>query len=150
MTREKREEIERLANDEWEDESEFDAFFAAVSKPTELHLYASLFNWDCGVEELERVVTHPICDRGTALMIYWRSQPDYYLKYSNVDEMPLHEREGFELIQHIQQRISAGAYQHWTITYDPRNDQGHDLTPHSHRIKRYGRDLPKIMYQKAP
>jgi hypothetical protein len=46
--------------------------------PEELHQFAGNYNCDCGAEGLRRVIRHPHCDRGTALMVFWRLGPGWY------------------------------------------------------------------------
>src|SRR5882724_11497538 len=60
--------VQRMTRDEWESEDELWQFFETVTDTEELHLYADGFNWDTGVEELRRVIRHPLCDRGTAFL----------------------------------------------------------------------------------
>lgn len=42
----------------------------------EIHEFATNYNWDYGIEPLKLILQHPLCDRGTALKIYWLGQPD--------------------------------------------------------------------------
>ncbi len=159
---ERREWIERVATgatfddlpeDEGDEltEDELDApareFFASVTDPEELHVFASAYNWDGGVDDLQRVVRHPRCDLGTALLVYWRGQPGYYLQYPNRDAVPDHEREVYDLLREIEGRVAAGAYRTAAQPFDPADDMGDDSRPKPQRVKRYGRDLPGAMYQ---
>lgn len=48
----------------------FREFLASVANPLELHLLADRYNWDMGTGALLDIVRHPLCDLGTALMVY--------------------------------------------------------------------------------
>ena len=121
-------------------------FFASVTDPEELHIFAGLYNWDGGVEDLQRVARHPLCDLGTALLVYWLGQPGFDLRYSDRDAVPGHRRETWDLLREIEERVAAGAYRTATQPFNPANDKGEDLRPKPAEVKRYGRDLPAVMY----
>ena len=87
-TEERRELIARLVEDLWETEDEFDHFFTTVTDPEELHLFAYHFNMGTGVAELRKVVRHPLCDRGTLLLIYWRLSPGFFYSEVKVGDYP--------------------------------------------------------------
>ena len=122
-------------------------FFASVTDPEELHLFAGAYNWDGGVEDLLNVVRHPLCDRGTALLVYWRGQPGFDLEYADRDAVPEYRQEVWDLSREIEGRVAAGQYLTATQAFDPANDGGSDSRPKPRRVTRYGRDLPATMYQ---
>jgi hypothetical protein len=150
--------VEYLLSDEWVDmegdqertHREFMRVLGEVTSPDELHAFADGFNWDCGAKELLQVIRHPMCDRGTALLVYWRSQPGYYLQYADRASLRPEQQELFDLQREIENRIRAGDYQTAVCTYDPQNDHGQDNRPSPQRIKRFGRDLPREMYAPVP
>lgn len=162
LSEERREWIEKVAGgggfDDLPDE-EFDAltdddldrpsreFFTSVADPEELHVFAALYNWDGGVEDLHRVVRHPLCDLGTALLVYWRGQPDFYLQYADRAAVPDHAKEDYDLLREIEQRVEAGLYRTASQPFDPADDKGQDRRTKPARVKRYGRDLPAVMYR---
>jgi len=121
--------VQRMFRDEWESEDELLQFFETVTDPEELHLYADGFNWDTGVEEMRRVIRHPLCDRGTALLIYWRGAPGYYARYADRSETPNPDRaDHYDLLREIEQKIIAGHFRMHHFHYDPKSDRGHDMT----------------------
>jgi hypothetical protein len=122
-------------------------FFASVTDPEELHLFASLYNWDGGLDDLHRIVRHPLCDLGTALLVYWRGQPGFYLQYPDRTVVPDHAHEVYDLLREIEQRVAAGEYRTARQPFDPAADEGQDRRPTPARVKRYGHDLPPIMYR---
>ena len=139
----------RLAHDDWDREEEIDEFFGSLADSEELHLYASEFNWDCGPAELWDVICHPLCDRGTAFLIYWRAHPTFYAVYTSREQVPEHEREVYDFLREIENRTGDGNYSSKRFPYDPRNDGGRDHTRPSWRLKRISADLPEMMYERV-
>lgn len=139
------EEFNALTDDDFD--RPFREFFATLVDPEELHLFASLFNWDGGVEELRDVIQHPLCDLGTAMLVYWRGQPGYDLQYADREAVPDHRREVWDLLREIEQRVAEGRFMTASQSYDPATDNGYDQRPKPERVKRFGRDLPAIMYR---
>jgi hypothetical protein len=135
-----------MFQDEWECEDELWQFFETVTDAEELHLYADGFNWDTGVEELRRVIRHPLCDRGTAILIYWRGAPGWYARYADRSETRNPDQaDHFDLLREIEQKIIGGHFRTRRFHYDPKSDRGHDMTT------RYGsavqnRQIPPEMF----
>src|SRR5689334_7803455 len=50
---------------------------AAVRSPKVLHLVASAYNWDDGFEIPFAILRSPLCDFGTALMLFWHAEPTH-------------------------------------------------------------------------
>jgi hypothetical protein len=138
--------VQRMIRDEWESESELNQFIEAVTEPEELHLYAAGFNWDCGCEELHLVIRHPLCDRGTALLIYWRAGPRWFAQYNNRSEAYNADvAQTFDFLKEIEQKVIAGAFKTHLFPFDPTNDNGRDLTQHHSKIQTI-RDIPIQMF----
>jgi hypothetical protein len=135
-----------MFRDEWDSEDELWHFFETVTDPEELHLFADGFNWDTGVEAVKRVIRHPLCDRGTALLIYWRGAPGYYARYSDHSEIT--ERDyvaHFDLLREIEQKILAGHFRKHQFHYDPKSDHGHNMTT-QYSSDRQKRQIPPEMF----
>jgi hypothetical protein len=64
------------------------------------------------------IVTHPDCDRATALAIFWKADPDNYLEFDDPKTVPKVNRWGYELISLIRQRWAAGAYTRAELAFD--------------------------------
>jgi hypothetical protein len=133
-----------MANDEWVDRldeatKENDAKFTALSEqmyqqrvtflatPTtsalELHCFADHWNWGSGVEAMRQVAVHPNCDAATALLLFWRSDPEYYLQFQTRDEVPEYNRDAFDLTQLIEERVVRDGYaSSGEIGFNPRGD----------------------------
>ncbi len=135
-----------MFQDEWESADELWQFFETVTDAEELHLYADGFNWDTGVEELRRVVRHPLCDKGTALLIYWRGAPGWYPRYAARSEIrPPDQVDQYELLGEIEQKIIGGHFRTHLFHYDPKNDRGHDVTARYRDAPRQ-RQIPSEMF----
>ena len=118
-----------MVRDEWESESELFQFFDTVTDAEELHLYADGFNWDTGAGELRRVIRHPLCDRATALLIYWRGSPGYMARFADRFETRNPDQaDQFDLLQEIEQKVIANQFASRRFHYDPKNDRGMDMT----------------------
>jgi len=135
-----------MARDEWESSDELWQFFETVTDAEELHLYADGFNWDTGVEEMRRVIRNPLCDRGTAFLIYWRGAPGFMARYANRSETRSPERaDQYDLLREIEQKMMAGHFRTHRFHYDPKNDRGTDLTQRYSQIPKM-QTIPMEMY----
>ena len=118
LTAEQKARIEYLLY-ECEDDAVFARTLAQISSPAELHAFAYDFNWDCGVEELRAVLEHPLCDRGTALMIYWLGDPMYFADFSTADDVPDVNRDGYRFIKFVESQLVADRFTSNEIRFDP-------------------------------
>jgi hypothetical protein len=139
LTPEQTERVRYLVEDRWGGDTpsksweDFERVLARMSAE-ELHEFAEKMNWDGGgADRLMRVLAHPRCDRGTALMISWRTNPVYHAsKYGDRDgvksKMPSALAE-WDMMRYIEQRLAApGSFAAARIPFDPRNDFGRDRT----------------------
>jgi hypothetical protein len=97
--------------------------FFKLSKPTKdpatmdpftLHAWADQYNWDEGTKKLLAAIRNPSCSLATALLIYWRAKPHWFLQYVD-DRAALAARQDpdvLKLIREIEQRVAENAYQH--------------------------------------
>jgi hypothetical protein len=158
LTEEQRKRVEALINDEYFDEDDdeetmlaaFAKLMDAITDPEELHLYAEDFNWDCGCSDMAKVIDHPLCDLGTALLIYWRGAPRWYLQYNDRSEVKEYERNTFDLLQEIERKVIAGDFQTRSQPFDPRNDHGNDCTVAYEDILENSRKSGKILTRTIP
>ena len=95
--------------------------FDSLTSPTELHYLAHIYNWDDGPEVLGWIINSDYCDRGTAAMVFWRSQPDFYTEYNQESEMSLQDGV-LPLLQQIMQNWERGFYQRERIAYNRSED----------------------------
>jgi enamine deaminase RidA (YjgF/YER057c/UK114 family) len=78
--------------------------FAALSSPEELFLFASESHPSQGPEEWRRVLDSPLCDMGTALLVFWRNDPFYHYGHASRDEVPDMNRGSYDLVREIEQQ----------------------------------------------
>jgi hypothetical protein len=84
-------------------------------------LIARNYNWDDGAEVLSWIINNPLCDKATAAMIFWHSQPDCYTCFNNAEEADW-DAEVYSLLRNIISNWEHGFYTTELISYDPRKD----------------------------
>jgi len=72
----------------------------------ELHYLASIYNWDSGTTTLQWIIESPKCDLGTAIMIFWLAEPDYYFRYQSIPEDEF-DADVWKLLQSILENIRS-------------------------------------------
>lgn len=91
-----------------------------LKTPEELQLFANYHNRGGGEYAYRWVIENPKCDRGTALMVYWMTDPvDFYKEYAKEDEVPAHAYDMYETMKEIEKRIKSGFYKNQKFKYDP-------------------------------
>src|SRR5204863_4528922 len=101
-------------------------FFDDISNPIEYHYIASIYNWDDGPKVLSWIINSSLCDKGTAKLIFWRSQPDYYTRFLNKEDAEW-DGEVFQLVKTIIDNFQSDFYKTENIFYDPRQDPATDV-----------------------
>ena len=98
--------------------------FEQLTTSAELHYVAQNHNWDSGVEVVQWIAESDLCSEATALMIFWRAQPEEFTEYSwSAKKLPRHvEIEIFDLIRTIGENFKKGFYKKSDIAYDPKED----------------------------
>ena len=128
VTEERKQFIFDIANGEWVDrlpkdtsDEEFEKMLKKMNRernkflkncisPEELHLFAEAYNWDNGVGSMQSVIESRVCDRNTALLVFWRGSPTFYQQYDygDIQNRSPSEREGWQLVRRIRNGIYAG------------------------------------------
>jgi len=96
-------------------------FFKTITNPLEYHFIVDMYNWDDGAEVLTWIASNEICDKGTAKMIFWRSQPSYYTRFLTADEAEW-DADIFTLNKLIIENFETGFYKGEEIYYNPKED----------------------------
>ncbi len=146
-----------FVTDEWVDEREddevtaraLDALFGALESPLELHFCAIGFNWDTSVDELRRLVDHPLCDRGTALAIFWLGQPAHHYA-GPLSRMAEDELAVRRLLEAIERRYDGRGYASEEIRFDPAHAGGEDLTISARELVSPDRPVPLSLFEPSP
>lgn len=118
-----------MGREGWGEDDDLDKYLAEVTDCEELHVMAETLTdrhpLPCAVaaEALLRVIAHPLCDKGTALMIYWRCGPHHWDEYTFEIHGPGHnESATADLMRAILEKVRVGAYQTHSIDCDPHAD----------------------------
>ncbi len=114
-----------------------------LNRTKRLYIRGRRYNWDFGHEGLYEILDDKDCDKGTALMLYWFSDPEWYTQYQDENEIPDYEKDNYNLIKYIEQK-----YEHITkeiIIYVPKEDEQVSSHP-SIQVKK---TLPPVMYQET-
>lgn len=90
------------------------------TEPDDWHRLALYGNWD-GVEDdvWRTIVLQPDCDQATALAIFWKASPEYYVEFIDRTSVPAVNRSGYDLINLIRERWQGGAYVRSELAFDP-------------------------------
>lgn len=107
------------------------SLFLQLNHPAELHYLASIYNWDDSPIVLDWVLDSPLCSRATANLIFWRSAPDYYLRYdlNDLDSCPIRDREVLSLLNNFVRRYASGSFHEIDIDFDPEAEIEEITTP---------------------
>lgn len=101
-----------------EKEPDFELFKTLNSK--EQYFVATHHNWDDGVSLFHWIIDSPKCDKGTASLIFWASEPDYYLEKSP-EKLDEEEKDIYDLLQKIIQKFNQKEFKHGVLKHDPRS-----------------------------
>ena len=104
-----------------EDELPDKTLFDQLSHPAELFYLAHIYNWDDGTDVLQWIVDSPLCSKATASLIFWRSQPDYYRRYTLAGDsnVALNDGEVLSLLHSIIQKYENDDFCSIAIAFDP-------------------------------
>jgi Domain of unknown function (DUF4274) len=81
--------------------------------PGDWHRSALTYNWDNSLKPLMWIVSQAECDRGTAITLYHRGQPEFFARYETLSKLEAecaHEMEAVELLMSIANRWAARGY----------------------------------------
>ena len=112
--------VTRFRKENPDSDDEYDLFLAWLQEngPDEWHRWALGLNWDYGTELFEWIVAQPNCDRGTVLNIYYEAQPDFFARYTSVEEAIAEDGpDVVALMMRICEMWAKGAYP--TYAYAP-------------------------------
>ena len=115
-----------------------------ATDPHKLHELADNINFDFFDEQVFFDITrNPVCDAGTALMIYWKAGPEWFFQYES--RKGLHEVDAgmFDLIEEIERRYLNDEFKTRKIPFDPAEFAG----SYEEERKKSGRSLPAKMYE---
>lgn len=89
----------------------------------EWHQFVQNYNYDDGNEPFEWLIRQKICDKGTALCLFWHLQPDFYCKEENVNAYSENiSDDDYNLIKEIEKRFVEGFYEQELFSFDPKQE----------------------------
>jgi hypothetical protein len=128
--------------------AEWERRFAALESSEELFLFAHHASGDLTAAEWRRVIDHPLCDRGTALLVFWRNSPAYLYQYASAADVPYDDGR-YELVKDIERLYLAGAFPDRGLRFDPASFRGHNLLQ-SHPEGGGGERIPPELRRPSP
>lgn len=117
-------------------------FFEKLKSKEELHFLAEIYNWDYDITVLRKIIQSPYCDKGTALMLFWRACPEDILEFSNETKAD-YESDSYNLLQEIIEKYAKDEFKTNQISYDPREDNHNDV------LNRKPKNINEIFYKKT-
>ncbi len=85
---------------------------------TDQYYLAENYNWDDGIEVLRWIIESKKCDKGTASLIFWTSEPDYYFEKSE-NEISHYEIDTFLLLKRIVEKFNNKEFKKSNLKYNP-------------------------------
>lgn len=107
------------------------------------HRTAKNFNWDYGCEKLLEIIRRR-CDLGTALLIYWGGQPDFFRRFKRQSDLTV-GHDAFAMLVEIERNVANGFYTHRNIPFNPFDDNGRKWCGNPKRDVYC--ELPEAMYR---
>ena len=95
--------------------SEIKEFISKTDDAVLLHLTAYNYNWDNGLEVAESIIANPVCDAGTALMIFELAEGYEYL----LGEECVSDRQFLKMLK---EKLESGSFTQ-NIRYVPELDR---------------------------
>ncbi|MFC7773761.1 DUF4274 domain-containing protein [Flavobacterium sp. GCM10027622] len=85
---------------------------------TDQYYLAENYNWDNGIAILKWIIESKKCDKGTASLIFWTSEPDYYFEKSEA-EISDYEKDIFLLLKRIVEKFNHKEFKKSNLKYNP-------------------------------
>lgn len=88
----------------------------------EWHQFVLNYNFDAGLEPFEWLIKQKVCDKGTALILYWQLNPEYFCdaqKIPTAENKSIFE-EDYRIIKEIEKKYLEGFYDSELFSFDPK------------------------------
>ena len=103
-------------NDDKETIPDFEKFKTLNS--AEQYYLADNYNWDDGTIVLDWIIDSSECDKGTASLIFWRAEPDFYFDYTE-ETIEDYEKSVWNLLQKIVNKFKENGFKNSRLKFDP-------------------------------
>ncbi|QXH49076.1 DUF4274 domain-containing protein [Pseudomonas fakonensis] len=107
---------------------------ADLQSKEELHYLAAHLNWDDGLLAPRAILAHPLCDAGTALLLYWYGQGWWQAGA---------ESDATAFYAGLVQRFAEGGFSSYGIAFDPFAD---NFVPDLATVRERGLQLPGVLF----
>lgn len=84
----------------------------------EQYFLADNYNWDDGTAVLDWIIDSPKCDKGTASLIFWRAEPDFYFDYT-AETIENYKRPVWSLLQKIMKKFRKNEFKNSKLKFAP-------------------------------
>ncbi|WP_027078039.1 DUF4274 domain-containing protein [Maribacter antarcticus] len=84
----------------------------------EQYYLADNYNWDDGTIVLDWIIDSPKCDKGTASLIFWRAEPDFYFDFT-IETIEEYEKPVWNLLQKIVGKFRENGFKNNRYKFDP-------------------------------
>ena len=91
--------------------------FKQLSSAEQYYL-ASFYNWDDGTTVLNWIIDSPKCDKGTATMIFWMDEQDYFFDFT-LETVEEWARDVWKLLQKIISKMNNGEFKSSKFGFSP-------------------------------
>ncbi|HHG85837.1 MAG TPA: DUF4274 domain-containing protein, partial [Bacteroidetes bacterium] len=88
-----------------------------VSPTVKLYKKARKHNWDQGYNKLYNILRDKNCDKGTALMMYWLSSPQFFTQYADASKVPEWAIDNYDFVKYVEEKFLI--IRNEEIIYDP-------------------------------
>ena len=102
---------------EEEDKIEPNIQLLSTLSTEEQYLLVSEYNWDDGAEVLNYIANSDKCDAGTAVMIFWMAEPDFYMQYKRKQDADEWAQDVWQLLQNVIVRFKTIGYASARLAY---------------------------------
>ena len=90
--------------------------------PEQWHLYAAKSDFDYNALGLQWLIDNPQLDEATARMLFWNMGAGFLAQYASLEEVPQGEKDDYQTVRILEERILNGFYQPPRIWYDPHDN----------------------------
>ena len=130
-----------VVDDPIETERNLTRALAEIESPEELHLFAANYVWECGIELLKRILFHPLCDKGTGMLIYFTARPEFlYRRFQEGEPFLGDQSKWFGFLKMIEKICARDNFPSKRIRVNP------TAVAHRNALEKPGSELiPAIM-----
>ena len=96
-----------------------ETIYNSVESTKDLFFIIDRIDWDGALTLIDKLIDHPMCDYGTALMTFWYNDPNFYISKIPEDPSGKWWEDGFNLHNKLMKRLLEGYYKKSEIYFDP-------------------------------